>query len=184
MRCRNCGWENAPANVHCEKCGAPLAAAPSVPGFGFCTNCGYPLARSGAVCPNCGTPIPGRAPVPAPAPSPAPVAPQPAHSLAPAAQAAPGFTLEPVNSSLEENPAGKISYEGTSVALNRSNTEPGNPSITSKVQAEMIYKDGKWFVQDTSALQTTFIHVDGQVQVNDGSIILIGNRLFRFREKK
>ena len=184
MICTNCGWDNAPSNVHCEKCGTKLVVipAPQPPVKpAFCGNCGYPLSNPGPVCPNCGTPIPGRGPAGgtlSPIQGQAPQ--EPVKTEIPAA-GGPSFSLEPVNMAGEDNPAGRISYVGEKVVLNRANTEPDNSSITSKVQAEIVNKDGKWIISDGSSLKTTFIYLSEPRELKDGDVILLGNRLFKFK---
>ncbi len=73
-------------------------------------------------------------------------------------------------------------YEGDTVKLNRANTEPANMSITSKTQAELVYEDGKWSIIDRSDLHTTFVLATRKTPLQDGDIILLGNRLFEFHE--
>lgn len=198
MICSNCGWDNTPSNVFCEKCGTKLAVipAPQPPvNQAFCANCGYPLSNPGPVCPSCGTPIPGREPVggarelvggmkdpvSGTLSSVKDQAPQEPVKTEIPVLGGPSFSLEPVNMAGEDNPAGRISYVGEKIVLNRANTEPGNPSITSKAQAEIVNKDGKWIISDGSSLKTTFIYISEPRELKDGDVILLGNRLFKFK---
>ena len=73
-------------------------------------------------------------------------------------------------------------YEGDTVKLSRANTEPANMSITSKTQAELVCEDGKWSIIDRSDLHTTFVLATRKTPLQDGDIILLGNRLFEFHE--
>ncbi len=73
-------------------------------------------------------------------------------------------------------------FEGDTVKLNRDNTEPANMSITSKTQAELVCEDGKWSIVDRSDLHTTFVLATRKTPLQDGDIILLGNRLFEFHE--
>lgn len=73
-----------------------------------------------------------------------------------------------------------IKCTGTKVTLNRGNLDPDNMTITSKVQAEIEFRDGEFFIQDKSDKKTTFIQVNQPHSLKDGDIILLGNRKFLF----
>jgi len=81
-----------------------------------------------------------------------------------------------------ENEAEKerVEFNEDTVVLNRDNTEPDNPTITSRQQAVLRYRDGKWYVEDLSELQTTFIRVKDPTEIKDGDILLMGDRQFLF----
>lgn len=92
------------------------------------------------------------------------------------------FTLTPIS---EENgmPEGDaIQFEGNETNLNRNNTDPKNKTITSATQAVVTFKDGKWSIQDKSDLKTTFVQAEQAVELKSGSLILLGNQLYRFDE--
>ncbi|TXH58577.1 MAG: hypothetical protein E6Q89_03115 [Bacteroidia bacterium] len=67
--------------------------------------------------------------------------------------------------------------------LNRANLDPGNTSITSNSQAVIKHAGEKWILEDTSSMKTTFVKVNGPTDLNDGDIILMGNKLFRFSKE-
>ena len=71
-------------------------------------------------------------------------------------------------------------YEGKDIILNRANTEPQNPTITSKQQAKLIFDDGKWYIENYSQFETTFISVNRRMQLESGDIIMLGDRRFLF----
>jgi hypothetical protein len=73
-----------------------------------------------------------------------------------------------------------LDYDGDEVILNRANTMPANSTITSKQQAIIFNKDGKWFIVDQSSLQTTFIRPGSPVEIKKGDIILLGDSRFEF----
>ncbi|MCZ2101652.1 MAG: FHA domain-containing protein [Chitinophagales bacterium] len=73
-----------------------------------------------------------------------------------------------------------IALNHTENTLNRENLDPGNVAITSSSQAVISYKEGKWYIKDTSSLKTTFIKVHEEQELQDGDIILMGNKLFKF----
>ena len=92
----------------------------------------------------------------------------------------PTFVLKPVERIGEKKPLSDLEYEGTEVALTRSNTEPDNGSITSQTQAEVVFQNGKWFIVDKSEFGTTFVRATKKIELEDGDTILLGNRLFEF----
>lgn len=75
-----------------------------------------------------------------------------------------------------------VSYSGQSIILTRANTDANNNSITSQTQAIISHENGEWFIEDKSALKTTLIRVDRKVRLEDGDVIVLGNRMFEFRK--
>lgn len=75
-----------------------------------------------------------------------------------------------------------VSYSGESIILNRSNTDANNNSITSKEQAIISHQNGEWYIENKSELQTTLIRVDRRIKLEDGDVIVLGNRMFEFRK--
>lgn len=73
-----------------------------------------------------------------------------------------------------------VELEGDQVFLNRDNLEPGNNTITSKQQAILEYKDGDWYITNKSAQETTFLLIRGTLKLQDGDIIVMGDRKFCF----
>ena len=67
------------------------------------------------------------------------------------------------------------------VELNRDNIDPSNGTITSKVQAELSFENGRWFLIDRSEQKTTFVHVSEKTEIKDGDTILMGDRRLIFR---
>lgn len=94
----------------------------------------------------------------------------------------PTFILKPLKRMNERKDFEDVEYEGSNVILTRDNTEASNPSITSKEQAVISRVDGHWYIEDCSEQKTTFIRVGNKLQLHDGDIILLGNRLFEFHE--
>lgn len=78
----------------------------------------------------------------------------------------------------------KQEYEEGEVILNRQNTEPNNMSITSREQAVLTCENGQWFIEDRSSWQTTFIHASRKMPLQDGDVIMMGDREFVFSTKK
>jgi DNA-directed RNA polymerase subunit RPC12/RpoP len=75
-----------------------------------------------------------------------------------------------------------FSYTGNRIILNRDNTEKENHTITSKEQAALTYEDGKWYIEDKSVMQTTFIHAGQKKEIKSGDVIVLGNRRFVFND--
>lgn len=98
--------------------------------------------------------------------------------------AMPAFSLSPVQKVNEPTKRPDLNFEGQETILNRSNADPENLTITSRQQASIALKNGKWTLTDLSDQQTTFVHPrkDGY-ELHEGDIILLGNRLFVFHEK-
>lgn len=158
-----------------------------------CPHCGYPLRPDTAFCPQCGEPIRKANPVasmPKPAPKPAATpqsAPNHMGTVNPWIQVTPQSrcTLTPVSQSTDEAEPAPLTFKGdTPHNLNRANLDAENPTITSQSQAELTCTDGVWYIQDRSAQHTTFIHAAEKTALQDGDVILMGNRQFVFHTDK
>lgn len=100
-----------------------------------------------------------------------------------ATETTPKFSLTPVQKVNEPSAPADLKFEGQEAILNRANTDPGNLSITSRQQASIARRGGKWMITDLSDQQTTFVHPSKEGQeLHEGDIILLGNRLFIFHE--
>ena len=169
---------------------APTFHAPVQGGGSFCPKCGYPLRAGVHVCPNCHevtteaeveqVPI-SKPAAPKAAPKQQVAAPVGGGTVNPWVQVAAGAhcSLEPVAQDGVETPAA-LELKGEKHELNRANLDPENQTITSKVQANLFFEDGQWYIEDKSAQQTTFIHADGKAALKEGDVILMGNRQFIF----
>lgn len=94
----------------------------------------------------------------------------------------PTFILKPIKRVGERQDFNDQEYEGKQVVLNRDNTEQKNSSITSRQQAVITNVDGHWFIEDKSEQRTTFVQAAQKIELHDGDIILLGNRLFEFHK--
>ena len=148
-----------------------------------CPQCGFPIREGSTSCPNCGKVFskPG-APFIAPAPM-AGVASKYGATVNPWSNPTAGktFRLQPVAWDNEQGDLPAMTYTGDIVGLNRENTDPSNNTITSKTQAEITSENGKWFIEDKSAQQSTFVHAGRKVELVDGDVIILGNRRFVFK---
>lgn len=149
-----------------------------------CPSCGYPLRPGTQVCPQCQTPLnagPQIQPKPAPAPQQVVAAPT-GGTVNPWVQVKQcKFTLTPVKQQGETDTPAPKEFKGEKHALNRDNLDPDNNTITSKVQANIVFENGQWFIQDKSSQKTTFVHVKDKTPLKDGDVILMGNRQFIFK---
>lgn len=207
IKCNNCGWDNPDNMENCEKCKVPLKRTnyptgnikPSqnnlsplagtrvgmqpdkpfidepneAPGNAEepqdienieCPACGYPIRKGTKICPSCHANI----------------------------KIKKGMTVNPYDKVKEakcflkpkprkgEDVLPKLKFSGNSIKLNRENLEPANMTITSKIQAIVSFKDGKWYVEDKSEQKTTFKQIKESMELNKGDIILMGDRLFEF----
>lgn len=163
--CPNCNYEiksdeTVKQSVKCRICGKDVSSDNK-----FCYECGTPLQEN--LKPrriqrsNMGTVIGG------------PIAPNSANNQF--------CTLRPIaweGESVNYNP---VTYTGDTIILNRANTDANNNSITSREQAILTCEDGEWYIENRSDLRTTFIRVNGRIKLNDGDIIVLGNREFEFK---
>lgn len=104
--------------------------------------------------------------------------------IQPKPEVRPHFTLELLrwdNETAVESD--KKIFNSSKVVLNRQNTEPENNSITSNQQAILSFENGKWYIEDKSSFKTTFIRVTKKTALEQGDIIVLGNREFKFSDK-
>lgn len=149
-----------------------------------CPKCGYPLRDNSSKCPNCNY-------ISSPQSfyrqemmdNPANDKKQITGTINPFKMevvAEPGFILRPIIRQNEKKEVTDLKYEGKEVLLNRNNTEADNPSITSHTQAILNYSEGHWFIEDKSEQGTTFVSAQNKIELHEGDILLLGNRLFEF----
>lgn len=94
----------------------------------------------------------------------------------------PSFKLIPLSEETGEAEGEALSFEGETTVLNRDNTDPKNSTITSLEQAVVTFENDKWSIEDRSEYKTTFVQAANKIDLHSGSIILLGNQLFRFEE--
>ena len=169
--CANCGYEKNPKPSEelsdtrkdaaeekflckCQGCGAEVSAK-----YRFCPECGSELDK-GTI-----NPFKGRDES-----QPA----QPEHQC----------TLTLLNEEYNEFKDGETKeYEGSSIMLNRDNTDPGNRTITSKVQAELVYEEDGWSILNHSSYGATMVVANKKIRLEAGDVIVLGDRRFRFDVK-
>jgi hypothetical protein len=158
----------------------------SVGGNNVCPQCGYPMRPGVSVCPNCHYGATENEPQIRPSAPATPAVKQvkatPAQgTVNPWVQVAPAnkCVLEPIAQEGIESPA-SLHLKGDVHELNRTNLDPENQTITSKVQACLTCEDGQWYIEDKSAQHTTFVYAGEKTALKDGDVILMGNRQFAF----
>lgn len=198
MRCNNCGWENPDGNQKCEKCNAPLqGGGVSAPNARIESTVmedtpfskpKSPISRGDTIpdgtIPDLPKSTPNNGPKPVGSTSGTinfwgPVG---AGTGAPISHI--HCILKPVIFPGEDTRFAPkpVEINGDYNELNRQSLDPDNKTITSKVQAILTNKDGKWYIQDQSTQQTTYVHAGEPIEVKTGDIILMGNRTFVFDE--
>src|SRR6202000_821882 len=81
----------------------------------------------------------------------------------------PACSLRPLKDTDEIDDARPpLEFSGDSLSLNRGNLDPDNYTITSKVQAEIKFVNGQWYIENKSRLKTTFIQVLTPVKLKKG----------------
>lgn len=94
-----------------------------------------------------------------------------------------GFSLQILKDNNEIDHSKKeLQFKGEKIDLNRSTLDPENMTITSKIQAEINFKDGNFYLENRSLLQTTFLVVIKPCKISKGDIIVFGNKRFLFKE--
>ena len=183
MRCTNCGWDNADENVRCEKCNSPLNGNskneeptvlgktirepmedinPTIPEVII----NEPKSKKGNKAPVAGGTINPWA------------TPQATFSSVSYCK------LTPLpNVPNEKHLPGEAEFKGDMITLNRANLDPDNMIISQSNQATLTCKNGKWYIKDESSYKTTFIHAGKETPLQNGDIILMGNRRFVFTEE-
>lgn len=81
----------------------------------------------------------------------------------------------------EEKELRKIDLQGDTISLDRAALDPGNTSISRNGHASIYQKDGSWYLENMTALKTTFIQVNQPIKLADGDVVLLGDSLFKFK---
>lgn len=165
-----------------------------------CPSCGYPVSRKLSRCPGCGTANKGYIDADGPAVAPGPATPPvtvketprenpvkvgtPLNDTGNRSAAAPSLTLQRESWINENRCHAPETLEGNRVTLNRANTDPANETIDPSAQATLVNENGQWYIENQSPAATTFVKVTRRMKLEDGDIIVMGNRSFTFHSKK
>lgn len=159
-----------------------------------CPACGYPVSRKLSRCPGCGTENkgyidtttpavkPDNEPVPVSVPVPDPISVPVSDPIIPATNDTTVTIKREAwineNCNYPETP-----LDGNNITLNRSNCDPDNTTIDSIGQATLVNEGGEWFIENLSPAVTTYLKVTRRMPLEDGDIIVMGNRSFTFHKK-
>jgi|GEM_PF-4572252 len=64
--------------------------------------------------------------------------------------------------------------------LNRDNLSPGDMSISGGSHAIIRNNNGSWTIENRSGNGFTFVQVQGTMQIKNGDLIVIGNKIYKF----
>jgi uncharacterized OB-fold protein len=179
LTCPKCGYPIAANFTVCPNCNCELEINSTQTQSIMCKHCGANIGNDAKFCPQCGTPTNDVIQI--------------SHrlqrssmgtimsGLASGGQVNVFCTLKPIAWQGEDIPYTPISYSGKSIVLSRANTDANNNSITSKEQAVLSYENGNWYIENRSALHTTYLRVNGKIKLTSGDIIVLGNREFEFK---
>ncbi len=180
LQCPSCGYPYNPGMGSCPNCGEtgninsqprnpqpknPFNQSPQKETLVECSGCHEMVSSKSKFCANCGKPFKMGTINPWAKP----------HNWA-------SCSLTPVAWEDEDMVPQTVKHSGDSIILNRDNTEPGNNSITSKEQALLTYEKGDWYIEDKSQMQTTYLHISKKTKLEDGDVIIMGNRKFIFNK--
>lgn len=176
MKCANCGWDNANFNTRCERCNAPLKNA-----VGDDNPSNLRATVRDPIIEN--QPAPKKTVTESGPPKPGTI-----NMWGGGVQfGAPKkgiCRLTPMPSgSNERQVSDGLMLKDEYNELNRTNLDPTNNTISQKLQAIISHKGDKWYIKDQSSYKTTFVLASEDVPLNDGDIILLGNKRFIFTEE-
>ncbi|NDC40477.1 MAG: hypothetical protein EBZ77_02845 [Chitinophagia bacterium] len=80
---------------------------------------------------------------------------------------------------INETPGKTLEFDDSPILLNRENLDPGNNTITSKIQAEITFNGSHWVIENKATLKSTALQLNRPVALQDGDILLIGNKKYR-----
>ncbi|MBO4504678.1 MAG: zinc ribbon domain-containing protein [Bacteroidales bacterium] len=72
-----------------------------------------------------------------------------------------------------------LEFSDKEVVLNRGNVAPNDLTISRSAQALLTCEDGHWYLENKSRLLTTSLVLDKKHELQDGDIVIIGDKMFR-----
>lgn len=166
LPCPNCNRLNAAEVNFCVNCGYNLsqASAPTTNNT-TCRNCNYPLAPGQAHCPQCGS------------------------RSTEIKDDRVTDTLGSVHRknstrallkavSLNQIAGRDVTLDKSETIINREMIDESDRSISISQHCKITNKDGRWFLENLSSNGAVFIQVGKKVELDDDTIILIGNTKF------
>lgn len=150
-----------------------------------CGSCRYPLRTHQNICPNCGfdnaTDMHSTKDFEENAQDDAPVEPRQKTILDPWEVTNIGESKKFVL--VTDKGKTTLDFEGEEVSLNRQNLDVSNKSISGGQHAKIEYENGQWYIKDESSNGFTFVQVRDRMPIQSGDMIIMGNKLFVFKEE-
>lgn len=145
-----------------------------------CNNCGYLVINGMHTCPNCLAEMPEETMV-----APLSVVEEDIEEYNKEydEDEIPYCSLKPIALPGEREMPEEVYEEGAEVYLSRRNTVPHDRSIDSEKQACLFFTNGRWFIEDHSQDESTYVHAGAGIKLEPGDIIKMGDRLFEFNLK-
>lgn len=145
-----------------------------------CPECGYPLRPGSDKCPACGKSISQSADK-----SPKPEQPTPANRSDNRSVPVWNTVGDTCRFSIglcdaEGKASSATTFEGEEVTLGREELLPGNNHI-SRQHIRFTHEEDKWYVEDVSSTHQTYMIVKGKTPIEDGDVLVLGNKFFRFK---
>ncbi|HRI78936.1 MAG TPA: FHA domain-containing protein [Cyclobacteriaceae bacterium] len=151
----------------------------------ICQNCNYPNIASATICANCNQSL-----LTSPEKEKAPTAPPIQSTTGNTRPPQKTVRLEQIQVGNEQSTQGfRLTEEGkkqslefrqASTDLNRDGLDKNNMTISSEVHATFEFIDGQWFISDKSSNQATFVQVKGKIPITGDTVIILGNKMYRF----
>jgi hypothetical protein len=152
------------------------SSSPEIETDGKCPKCGYPARPDATACPNCGFQLAdASAKVPPPAGK---------KTIAMGDFSGFGEESQPSFELLSDKGEESHRFKGASVMLNRENLEEDNMTLSGNEHAQLTFVEGKWQIEDKSSNGATFVQANRPIELEDGDMIILGQKIFRFRLKK
>ena len=70
-------------------------------------------------------------------------------------------------------------YAADDVVLGREELAPNDNHISRK-HIHLTNKDGQWYIEDVSSTHQTYIIVKEKTRIENGDVIVLGNKFYRF----
>lgn len=152
-----------------------------------CPKCSYPLINNASTCPNCGIDIITKSNAihnePTPKVAENYINQQQVSNKKATVKIGDIFNVAttPKCELQVEKTGVTLSFEGEMVELSRGNLDPKNPTISQVSHAQLSFENGQWYLTDQSSNHATFVQVSEKIPLKNGTIILLGNQIYRFK---
>jgi len=77
-----------------------------------------------------------------------------------------------------------VNFSGDFNELNRSSLDPENNSISEQGHIKISKQGDSWMIENTAESGFTFVQLKGSTEVEDGDIIIVGNKHFIFKSQQ